>query len=226
MELQVIGTGSSGNCYVLRAGGAHGQALLLDAGLPVMKIVKAVKGWRSVIGCLITHEHLDHAKSAEEIAKYGICTYREANEQYHTKRERLQSLIRAHHIALEKLERSAPGWYNGTVVPLAESISKAIGMPYDIYGPFGLNSTTSVYFFLKGKVGDITTDATLSITVHPDFSGDEYRLTYDTGKIINDYPPGSLGYYNGMNNEQAPLPDDLESIVALLRREERHEAVV
>lgn len=75
MELQVIGTGSSGNCYVLRAGGAHGQALLLDAGLPVMKIVKAVKGWRSVIGCLITHEHLDHAKSAEEIAKYGIRTY-------------------------------------------------------------------------------------------------------------------------------------------------------
>lgn len=75
MELQVIGTGSSGNCYALRAGGAHGQALLLDAGLPVMKIVKAVKGWRSVIGCLITHEHLDHAKSAEEIAKYGIRTY-------------------------------------------------------------------------------------------------------------------------------------------------------
>lgn len=75
MELQVIGTGSSGNCYVLRAGGAHGQALLLDAGLPVMKIVKAVKGWRSMIGCLITHEHLDHAKSAEEIAKYGIRTY-------------------------------------------------------------------------------------------------------------------------------------------------------
>ena len=75
MELQVIGTGSSGNAYVLRAGGAHGQALLLDAGLPVMKIIKAVKGWRSVIGCLITHEHLDHAKSAEEIAKYGIRTY-------------------------------------------------------------------------------------------------------------------------------------------------------
>lgn len=75
MELQVIGTGSSGNAYVLHAGGAQGQALLLDAGLPVMQIVKAVKGWRRVVGCLITHEHLDHAKSAEEIAKYGIRTY-------------------------------------------------------------------------------------------------------------------------------------------------------
>lgn len=75
MELQVIGTGSSGNAYLLRAGGAKGKALLLDAGLPVMQIVRAVKGWRSVVGCLITHEHLDHAKSAEEIAKYGIRTY-------------------------------------------------------------------------------------------------------------------------------------------------------
>ena len=75
MELQVIGTGSSGNCYVLHAGGAQGQAILLDAGLPVMQIIKAVKGWRRVVGCLVTHEHLDHARSAEEIAKYGIRTY-------------------------------------------------------------------------------------------------------------------------------------------------------
>lgn len=75
MELQVIGTGSSGNSYLLRAGGEKGQALLLDAGLPAMQIIRAVKGWRRVVGCLITHEHLDHAKSAEEIAKYGIRTY-------------------------------------------------------------------------------------------------------------------------------------------------------
>lgn len=75
MELQVIGTGSSGNSYLLRAGGANGQALLLDAGLPTMQIVRAVKGWRSVVGCLVTHEHLDHAKSAEEICKYGVPTY-------------------------------------------------------------------------------------------------------------------------------------------------------
>ena len=72
MELQVIGTGSSGNCYVLRAGGANGQALLLDAGLPLAKIVKSVRGWRSVVGCLITHEHQDHAKAAVEIERCGI----------------------------------------------------------------------------------------------------------------------------------------------------------
>lgn len=75
MELQVIGTGSSGNCYLLRAGGAHGQALLLDAGLPFAQIIKSVKNWRNVIGCLVTHEHQDHAKSAEAIERCGIRTY-------------------------------------------------------------------------------------------------------------------------------------------------------
>jgi phosphoribosyl 1,2-cyclic phosphodiesterase len=75
MELQVVGTGSTGNCCVLRAGGACGQALLLDAGLPIAQITNSVKGWDSVVGCLITHEHQDHAKSAIEIARRGIRTY-------------------------------------------------------------------------------------------------------------------------------------------------------
>lgn len=75
MDLQVIATGSAGNCYVLRAGGAHGQSLLLDAGLPITQIIRAVKGWDRIVGCLITHEHQDHSKSAVEIAQRGIRTY-------------------------------------------------------------------------------------------------------------------------------------------------------
>lgn len=72
MELQVIGTGSSGNCYALKAGE---EILLLDAGLPVLRIVGNVKPWRRVVGCLITHEHNDHAQSAGEIARYGVPVY-------------------------------------------------------------------------------------------------------------------------------------------------------
>jgi len=75
MKLTVLGTGSSGNCYVLEAGGADGQLLLLDAGIPVKQIMRGVKGWSRIEGCLITHEHGDHAKAAEEIAALGIPTY-------------------------------------------------------------------------------------------------------------------------------------------------------
>ena len=72
MELQVIGTGSGGNAYLLNAGRS---SLLLDAGLPLRKIVRAIPDWKSLQGCLITHEHQDHAKSAAAIAEMGTPTY-------------------------------------------------------------------------------------------------------------------------------------------------------
>lgn len=75
MEVQVIGTGSSGNCYLLKAGEQRGQALLLDAGIAAEKIVREAKSW-NIAGCLITHEHGDHIKGAEGLArKYGVKVY-------------------------------------------------------------------------------------------------------------------------------------------------------
>jgi len=79
MEIKVLGTGSSGNCYALKAGGKDGQILLLDAGLPAIKIVRKIQGsnwnWIQTVGCLITHEHGDHCTGAQGIANLGVKTY-------------------------------------------------------------------------------------------------------------------------------------------------------
>lgn len=75
MELFVLGTGSSGNAYLLQAGSS---ALLLEAGLPIRQIVRSTPDWQRVRGCLITHEHGDHAKSAEAVAQMGVKTYMSA----------------------------------------------------------------------------------------------------------------------------------------------------
>lgn len=75
MQVQVLGTGSSGNCYLLTAGANKGQSLLLDAGLAAEKIVRGANCW-NIAGCLVTHEHGDHIKGAEALArKYGVKTY-------------------------------------------------------------------------------------------------------------------------------------------------------
>ena len=60
MKLVVLGSSSSGNCYVLDAGN---EALILEAGIRLNE-VKKVLGFniRKVVGCLITHQHGDHAK--------------------------------------------------------------------------------------------------------------------------------------------------------------------
>ena len=72
MKLQVIGTGSQGNCYILRSGE---DAIMLDAGLPIKRIVTAARGLRGVSACLITHEHGDHIKAARELAWLGVDVY-------------------------------------------------------------------------------------------------------------------------------------------------------
>jgi len=69
MWLQVLSTGSTGNCYALHAGGA---ILLLDAGVPIQRIIREVANWRGIAGCVVTHEHGDHAKSAAALARMGV----------------------------------------------------------------------------------------------------------------------------------------------------------
>lgn len=71
MHLTVLGTGSSGNCYVLR--NEKGQMLLLDAGINAREIKRNV-GYDvgGVVGCLITHEHQDHCRGGKDISRLGV----------------------------------------------------------------------------------------------------------------------------------------------------------
>lgn len=69
MKLSVLGTGSKGNCYLVEA---DGETLILDAGLNVRQIVLGIENPAKVAGCLVTHEHGDHAHSAVNLIKRGI----------------------------------------------------------------------------------------------------------------------------------------------------------
>ena len=72
MILYTIGTGSSGNCYLLREGN---EILILDAGVkPTQRISKALYDLRpaKAVGCLVTHEHGDHSAAAQGLNRMGI----------------------------------------------------------------------------------------------------------------------------------------------------------
>ncbi|MDD3334128.1 MAG: MBL fold metallo-hydrolase [Eubacteriales bacterium] len=70
MELQVLGTGSSGNCYALYD---EQQIVLLDAGIPAKRILRGIDHRvGDVAGCLITHEHQDHCRGARDLYKLGV----------------------------------------------------------------------------------------------------------------------------------------------------------
>lgn len=72
MELKILGSSSSGNCYILET---DKEALIIEAGINFMNVKKSLKfKLDKVVGCLISHRHNDHAKYIKNIVDYGIYT--------------------------------------------------------------------------------------------------------------------------------------------------------
>ena len=63
MNIEVFGSSSKGNAYKVSDGE---RSLLLEVGI---KLNKIKCDWQSIDGCLITHEHGDHSKYANELLK-------------------------------------------------------------------------------------------------------------------------------------------------------------
>lgn len=71
MELMVIGSSSRGNCYVLRS--ADGEMLMVEAGVRWDKVKQALDyNLRGIMGCLVSHEHGDHARSVADVMACNI----------------------------------------------------------------------------------------------------------------------------------------------------------
>jgi phosphoribosyl 1,2-cyclic phosphodiesterase len=71
MQLKIINSNSAGNAYILES--STGEALLIECGVRFDMIKKALDfNLRKVVGCLLTHEHGDHAKSITDVMKAGI----------------------------------------------------------------------------------------------------------------------------------------------------------
>lgn len=76
--LKMIATGSSGNSYALMN---DKEILLLDLGVSEKVIKKAIDFRVSdVVGCLVTHFHLDHAKSVKGFENMGMPVFKPFDE--------------------------------------------------------------------------------------------------------------------------------------------------
>lgn len=70
MKLTVLGSSSAGNGYVLSS---VGGSLLIEAGVPLLQVEAAVNyKLADIKGCVISHEHADHAKYVKEYLQAGI----------------------------------------------------------------------------------------------------------------------------------------------------------
>lgn len=70
MKLEVLASGSKGNCYLLHT--SFG-IIILEAGVPWKDVLKVLHfDITNVLCCLVTHEHMDHAKYINEYIKNGV----------------------------------------------------------------------------------------------------------------------------------------------------------
>jgi len=64
---------SAGNLYTLSN---NTEQIIIEAGIPFREIQKALRfSLGGFSGCLITHEHQDHAKAARDLLKAGVDVY-------------------------------------------------------------------------------------------------------------------------------------------------------
>lgn len=70
MTLTTVGSGSSGNCYVLQD---ENEALIIEAGMKLIEAKRAL-GWNisKVVGCILSHVHNDHAGYAKDYESAGF----------------------------------------------------------------------------------------------------------------------------------------------------------
>jgi len=73
MDIQVLASGSRGNCYRISDGITP---LLLECGIRLQDIRQRLNFRLSEIaGCLVSHEHGDHAKAIKDLLKAGVDCY-------------------------------------------------------------------------------------------------------------------------------------------------------
>lgn len=68
MEITCYGTGSTGNCYLIKT---DGSSILLDAGLPLNKVLKDTN-LNNISFAFISHEHKDHSKEMKNLVLRGV----------------------------------------------------------------------------------------------------------------------------------------------------------
>lgn len=70
MKMKVIGSGSSGNCYILDSGK---EILVIEAGIPFGQVKEAIDyQTERIVGVLSSHEHGDHRKYIDDYKEVCI----------------------------------------------------------------------------------------------------------------------------------------------------------
>lgn len=139
MKLKVLASGSKGNAYILES---LTGTLLIECGIKYSDILQGLNfNLGEVVGCLLSHSHLDHSKSAKDLMKAGVDIY--------TSSDTIQALELEGHraVAIEPLKQFNIGEFNILPFPTEHDCNGSLGflIKYKPSGEVLLFITDSYY---------------------------------------------------------------------------------
>lgn len=152
MELKVLGSNSAGNCYVFDNGN---EALVLECGVSLSAIKKALDfDIARIAGCLITHEHGDHAARIKDMLQACIpCYSAQGTIDVLNANLQLQKLMQFFH-AIKAGKQHKIGNFN--VIPFATKHDAAEPFGYLIHHPeMGVVLFATDTYYLPNKFSNL-----------------------------------------------------------------------
>lgn len=127
--------------------------------------------------------------------------YIEAQKEYERKRNKYNRLIAKYQRLNTKLKY--PHWIELYLTPIAkELVTHFPNSHYEISGPFGLTNETSI------SIDDDNNKTIAFLQFRPiDNEKGEFAIV-DYKTNTGHYGEGSIGWFNGMNHLEIPLPND------------------
>ena len=108
---------------------------------------------------------------------------------------------------LKRNEGTRPSWIECLVKPIAEQLIDLFpGYTYEISGPFGMNSRTSIWF----NPGKTTSESSYYITFVPGNLDNGELMIEDSETDTGQFPSGSMGELNGDNHPHIPIPNTMK----------------
>lgn len=143
MKLYVAATGSAANTYILSAD--NGDSLILDAGVALRKVMPHVPDVRRICGCLITHEHADHARAWRDYAYRGIPVYTSAGTREALTNGREHDSL--HIVAMKPMQRAKRGPWTIMPFEVQHDAAEPVGflIMYNPTGELALYATDTYY---------------------------------------------------------------------------------
>lgn len=172
-QVKILGSGSSGNGYIIEAGG---QSLILELGMPYEKYLVNTD-FSKVVACLISHRHTDHfrEKVAQRLSKMGIEVF--ANQDVHDAYTHRENPIKV----LEKAKANIFGNFVVQAIPLKHSVPNfGYLIKHPSFGRLVFATDTSEFNYKFNEINHwlIECNYDPNIVVDTKLAGEEVRSNY------------------------------------------------